>query len=153
MKFCNNTNFTLPKQSQRSRSVLQDRSRSLGLFWKENSPSYNRRNMVSFIYFIYSHLAMKQVQDAAKLLARRYDQSSLKTAAHISMIANDKQQGLMYTQKVVQQHLLQYEWKDTYSYLKEQKGLQVQDSHWWLRGSGPSCSKLRTTVVNKALRF
>lgn len=72
------------------------------------------------------HLAMKQVQDAAKLLARRYDQSSLKTAAHISMIANDKQQGLMYTQKVVQQHLLQNEWKDTYSYLKEQKGLQVQ---------------------------
>ena len=75
---------------------------------------------------VYSHLAMKQVQDAAKLLARRYDQSSLKTAAHISMIANDKQQGLMYTQKVVQQHLLQNEWKDTYSYLREQKGLQVK---------------------------
>ena len=36
MKFCINTNFTLPKQSQRSRSVLKDRSRSLGLFWKEN---------------------------------------------------------------------------------------------------------------------
>ena len=38
MEFSNNTNFTLPKQSQRSRSVLQDGSRSLGLFWKENSP-------------------------------------------------------------------------------------------------------------------
>ena len=25
MKFCYNTNFTLPKQSQRSRSILQDR--------------------------------------------------------------------------------------------------------------------------------
>ena len=35
MKFCYNTNFTLPKQSQRSRSILQDGSRSLGLFWKE----------------------------------------------------------------------------------------------------------------------
>ena len=35
MKSCYNTNFTLPKQSQRSRSVLQDRSRSLGLFGKE----------------------------------------------------------------------------------------------------------------------
>ena len=46
MKFCNNTNFTLPKQSQRSRSVLEDGSRSLGLFWKENSPSYNQRNTV-----------------------------------------------------------------------------------------------------------
>ena len=46
MKFCNNTNFTLPKQSQRSRSILQDRSRSLGLFWKEKTLSYNRRIMV-----------------------------------------------------------------------------------------------------------
>ncbi|KAL4230770.1 Gem-associated protein 5 [Mactra antiquata] len=71
------------------------------------------------------HLAMKQVQDAAKLLARRYDQSNLRAAAHISMIGNDKQQGLMYTQKVVQQHLLQHEWKDTYDFLKEKKDLQV----------------------------
>ena len=45
MKFCYNTNFALPKQSQRSRPVLQDGSRSLGLFWKEKkTPSYNRRN-------------------------------------------------------------------------------------------------------------
>ena len=35
MKFCYNTNFTLPKLSQRSRSILQDGSRSFGLFWKE----------------------------------------------------------------------------------------------------------------------
>ena len=46
MNFCYNTNFTLPKQSQRSRSVLQDGSRSVGLFWKEKTPSYNRRNTV-----------------------------------------------------------------------------------------------------------
>ncbi|XP_053399556.1 gem-associated protein 5-like [Mercenaria mercenaria] len=71
------------------------------------------------------HLAMKQVQDAAKLLARRYDQSSLRTAAHISMIGNDKQQGLMYTQKVVHQHLLQQEWKKTYEFLRNKKDLQV----------------------------
>jgi hypothetical protein len=73
----------------------------------------------------FSHLAMKQVQDAAKLLARRYDQSSLRTAAHISMIGNDKQQGLMYTQKVVHQQILQHEWKDTYKFLREKKDLQV----------------------------
>ena len=48
MKFCHNTNVTLLKQSQRSRSVLQDGSRSLGLFWKEKSPSYNQRNTVVF---------------------------------------------------------------------------------------------------------
>ena len=35
MKFCYNINFTLPKQSQGSRSVLQDGSRSLGLFWNK----------------------------------------------------------------------------------------------------------------------
>ena len=46
MQCCYNTKFTLPKQSQRSRSVLQDGSRSLGLFWKEKTPSYNRRNTV-----------------------------------------------------------------------------------------------------------
>ena len=47
MKFCYNTNFTLPKQSQRPRSILQDGSRSLGLFRKEKTPSYNRRNTVT----------------------------------------------------------------------------------------------------------
>ena len=46
MKFCYNANFTLPKQCQRSRSVFQDGSRSLRLFWKENNPSYNRRSTV-----------------------------------------------------------------------------------------------------------
>ena len=35
MKFSYNTNLTLPEQSKRSRSILQDGSRSLGLFWKE----------------------------------------------------------------------------------------------------------------------
>ena len=37
MKFWYNTNFTLPRQSQRSRSILQDGSRSLRLFWKEKN--------------------------------------------------------------------------------------------------------------------
>ena len=44
MKFFYNMRFTLPKQSQRSRSVLQDGSRFLGLFWKEKTSSYKRRN-------------------------------------------------------------------------------------------------------------
>ena len=35
MKFCYNTSFTLPKQSQRSRSVLWDRSSFVRLFWKK----------------------------------------------------------------------------------------------------------------------
>ena len=35
MKFCYNTNSTFPKQCQSSRSILQDGSRTFGLFWKE----------------------------------------------------------------------------------------------------------------------
>ena len=49
MKFCYNTNSTLPKQCQSSRSVLQDGSRTFGLFWKEKTPSYNRRNTVHLL--------------------------------------------------------------------------------------------------------
>ena len=55
MKFCYNTNFTLPKQSKRSRSIFQDGSRSLGLFWKENNLSYNRRNTVDHNFITLQH--------------------------------------------------------------------------------------------------
>ena len=41
VKFCYKTNSTLPKQCQSSRSVLEDGSRTFGLFWKEKTPSYN----------------------------------------------------------------------------------------------------------------
>ena len=57
IKFCYNTNSTLPKQCQSSRSVLQDGSRTFGLFWKEKTLSYNRRNTV--LCFLLS-LGMKQ---------------------------------------------------------------------------------------------
>ena len=46
MKCCYNTNSTLPKECQRSRSILQDGSRTFGLFWKEKTLSYNRKNTV-----------------------------------------------------------------------------------------------------------
>ncbi|XP_033742288.1 uncharacterized protein LOC117328824 isoform X2 [Pecten maximus] len=70
------------------------------------------------------HLAMKQVQDAALLLARRYNQSSLRTASHICLVAGEKQQGLLYAYKVAQQYCLQSEWKEAYTFLKEQKPFQ-----------------------------
>lgn len=72
-----------------------------------------------------SHLAMRQVQDAAKMLARRYDQSNLKAAAEVSLIANDRKQGLLYAQRVVSQYLLQCQWTSAYSFLRHQTGLQV----------------------------
>ena len=56
MKFCYNTNSTLPKQCQSSRSVLQDGSRTFGLFWKEKTLSYNRRNAVCIIVLCYCQL-------------------------------------------------------------------------------------------------
>ena len=74
MKFCYNTNIPLPKQSQRSRSILQDGSRSFVLFWKENTLSYNRRNTISknqneyrvskmdFIIMIISNCDIQHVQ-------------------------------------------------------------------------------------------
>ena len=48
MKFCNNTNFTLlnnPKDLDPSYKMDLD----LGLFWKEKTLSYNRRNTVIII--------------------------------------------------------------------------------------------------------
>ncbi|KAJ8298184.1 hypothetical protein KUTeg_024715 [Tegillarca granosa] len=74
---------------------------------------------------LFNHLAMKQVQDAALLLARRYNQSSLQTAARISLIANEKQQALVYGQKVIQNNLLQSDWNEAYKFLKGQKNLQA----------------------------
>ena len=50
MQFCCNTSFTLPKQSQRSRSILL-----LGLFWKKTTTkktrSYKQKNTVSHNLF------------------------------------------------------------------------------------------------------
>ena len=54
MKFCYNTSCTLPKRSQKSRSVLQDRSRFLGLFWKKRTiqvlPSLNNPKDLDLSY-------------------------------------------------------------------------------------------------------
>ena len=80
------------------------------------------------LLFHYSHLAMRQVKDAALLLARRYNcQSSLRTAARISLVASEKQQGMVYAHKIMQQHLIQSEWTEAYEFLREQKTFQVKN--------------------------
>jgi hypothetical protein len=79
------------------------------------------------ISFSFSHLAMQQVQNAAVLLARRYNcTASLHTAARISMIANEKQSGMAYAHKLLQQFLLKWEWSQAHTYLKEQNAFQVR---------------------------
>ena len=59
MKFC--YEFTLPKHSSRSRSVLYDRSRAFNLFWKEKTLSYSRRNMV-YMYRLSVHCLRKRTE-------------------------------------------------------------------------------------------
>ncbi|KAK3100512.1 hypothetical protein FSP39_021082 [Pinctada imbricata] len=71
------------------------------------------------------HLAMRQVKDAALLLARRYNcQSSVKTAARISLVASERQQGMVYAHRILHQHLLQAEWEEAQQFLTEQKAFQ-----------------------------
>lgn len=78
------------------------------------------------LLFTSSHLAMQQVQNAAVLLARRYNcTTSLQTAARVSIIGNEKQSGMAYAHKLLQQFLLKWEWSQAYAYLKEQKAFQV----------------------------
>ncbi|XP_041357872.1 gem-associated protein 5-like [Gigantopelta aegis] len=71
------------------------------------------------------YLAMKNVLDAAKLLSRRSDQPTLKTATHMTLLANEKQQGFHYAQKVVHQHMVKNEWKEAYRFLRENEVLKV----------------------------
>ena len=51
MKFCYNTSLILPKQSQKSRSILQDGSRFLGLFLEGKKICFITKEIwYSFIY-------------------------------------------------------------------------------------------------------
>ena len=79
MKFCYNTNSTLPKQCQSSRSVLQDGSRTFGLFWKEKTPSYNRRNTVIFC------VLLRKVDGKAKAILADVDKRSVQVSRDIPM--------------------------------------------------------------------
>ena len=74
MKFCCETNSTLPKQCQRSRSILQNGSRTFGLFWKEKTLSYNRRNTVYLSvleiitnFFAHYKYLLPGIKDSSKL--------------------------------------------------------------------------------------
>ena len=63
MKCCYNTSFTLPKQSQRSRSILHDESRSLRLLWKEKTLKKYGIQMrpILFARFIIRSVTMKML--------------------------------------------------------------------------------------------
>ncbi|KAK6976015.1 Gem-associated protein 5 [Biomphalaria glabrata] len=71
------------------------------------------------------YLAMRHIQEAGKALTRRYDQTSLKTACHMTLLVNDKQQGLSYAYKLFTQNLLMGEWQEAYKFLAEHNSLKV----------------------------
>lgn len=68
---------------------------------------------------------MKQIQDAAKVIARRCDQNSLQAACHLTLLANEKQQGQLYAQQVVTRYLANHQWKQALAFLKEHQPLKV----------------------------
>ncbi|RUS82625.1 hypothetical protein EGW08_009618 [Elysia chlorotica] len=71
------------------------------------------------------YLAMNQVNEAAKAVARRNDQSSLKTACHMNLIAQEQERALAYAHKALSQFLLAAQWKEAHAFLKEHEGLKV----------------------------
>ncbi|GFN76524.1 gem-associated protein 5 [Plakobranchus ocellatus] len=71
------------------------------------------------------YLAMKQVQEAGKVVARRHDQSSLKTACHMNLLMQEQEQALAYAYKVLSQYLLAAQWREAQKFLQENEGLKV----------------------------
>ena len=59
-------NCTLPKQPQKSRSILKDGSRFLGLFWKENIPSYNRKKYCKFMTISPVYILVRSAEGSSK---------------------------------------------------------------------------------------
>ena len=70
---------------------------------------------------------MKHIQDAAQVIARRNDQVSLQTACHMTLVANEKQQGQLYAQQVVTRYLLGQQWTQCLAFLREHQPLKVPE--------------------------
>ncbi|XP_059152054.1 uncharacterized protein LOC131938150 [Physella acuta] len=70
------------------------------------------------------YLAMRHIQEAGKALTRRLDQSSLKTACHMTILANDTQQGLSYAFKLFSQNFVMGEWQEAYTFIQEHESLK-----------------------------
>ena len=62
----------------------------------------------------FSHLAMRQPVEAAKLLSRRTDLSALKTATHVTLAANEIGDARVHGHKYIQQCLLKCDWASAF---------------------------------------
>ncbi|CAE1267507.1 GEMIN5 [Acanthosepion pharaonis] len=70
-------------------------------------------------------LAIKQVKDASRCLSKRNDPICLRTAAHISLIASEKQNGFLLAHKVICQYLQKMQYQEIYNFTQEHHNLKV----------------------------
>lgn len=68
---------------------------------------------------------MKQIQDAANVIARRCEQNALKAACQMTLLANEKSQGQLYAQQVITRYMEDGQWSQALSFLKEHQPLKV----------------------------
>ncbi|CAI9731711.1 Hypothetical predicted protein [Octopus vulgaris] len=71
------------------------------------------------------YLAIKQVQDASRCLTKRTDHVCMRTAAHISLLAMEKQNGLLLAQRVIHQYLQKMQYQEAYNFTQEHSNLKV----------------------------
>ncbi|KAK7097810.1 uncharacterized protein [Littorina saxatilis] len=71
------------------------------------------------------YLAMKSIKDAAQVITRRSDQSSLQAACNMTLVANEKQQGQLLASQAVTRYLLNHQWNQCLEFLNEHQPLKV----------------------------
>ncbi|XP_005111524.2 uncharacterized protein LOC101862229 [Aplysia californica] len=72
------------------------------------------------------YLAMRQVQEAGMVLTRRQDHASLKTACHMTLIANEQHpQGMLYAFRLFSQYLASGDWSEAHAFIAEHETLKV----------------------------
>lgn len=64
------------------------------------------------------------------MLARRLGQSSLKTACHMTLLANENEQGMSYAYRAFSQYLVAGDWQEAYKFITEHEALRV-DVYMW----------------------
>ncbi|GAB1608844.1 uncharacterized protein LOC115218449 isoform X2 [Argonauta hians] len=71
------------------------------------------------------YLAIKQVQDASRCLTKRTDHVCMRTAAHISLLGMEKQNGLLLAQRVIYQYLQKMQYQQAYNFTQQHTNLKV----------------------------
>ncbi|CAG5129907.1 unnamed protein product, partial [Candidula unifasciata] len=71
------------------------------------------------------YLAMRHIQEAEKALAKRHDQSSLKTTCHMTLLVSDRQQSLVYAYKLFSQYLMMGQWQEALNFSQENETFKI----------------------------